>query len=189
MNTQDECSQNIGPTFDATTMCGHSRRAAGGKSTSSLVDSPVRTSAKRTSSRGAASTASEAGCGGRCSESSSISSRDGASSKIRISSGESGCRSCGGNCGSTATCPCPWESIRLHLEPAMRGDDASLLPTPTAIANQLSPSMRKHPACRRLQGLVGRTGGLPHPALWEWLMGFPIGHSDCGDSVTPSAPT
>ena len=58
------------------------------------------------------------------------------------------------------------------------------LPTPTATANQLSPSMRKWPGCRHLQDLIG-TGGTPHPGIWEWMMGFPTGWTDLDVSETP----
>ena len=49
--------------------------------------------------------------------------------------------------------------------------------TPTATANQLAPSMKKWPGCRRLQEIAG-TGGFPHPNLYEWMMGFPTGWTD-----------
>ena len=70
----------------------------------------------------------------------------------------------------------------------------SWLATPTATANQLSPSMRKHPGCRRwvptpvTNGLDGgaRARRNPHyvatkgldPQFPEYLMGWPIGWTD-----------
>jgi hypothetical protein len=75
----------------------------------------------------------------------------------------------------------------------------SWLATPTAKANQLSPSMRKHPGCRAwwptavaddtghrkkkyAQGgtpLSMQIGGQLNPNWVEWLMGWPIGWTDC----------
>lgn len=60
------------------------------------------------------------------------------------------------------------------LVPPTRGTVYGSLPTPTATANQLSPSMMKHSSCRRLRELVGPNGRLT-PRLWEWMMGFPEG--------------
>ena len=58
------------------------------------------------------------------------------------------------------------------------------LPTPTHTANQLAPSMQKHPSCRNLSRLFPN-GELC--LIYEWMMGFPIGYSDASDSETPSS--
>lgn len=34
----------------------------------------------------------------------------------------------------------------------------------------------------------GATGGSLNPTWVEWLMGFPLGWTDCEDSATPSSP-
>jgi hypothetical protein len=47
-----------------------------------------------------------------------------------------------------------------------------LWPTPTATANHNAPSMRKWPSYARQQD----AGGIS-PSRWEWMMGFPIGHT------------
>ena len=78
----------------------------------------------------------------------------------------------------------PFDSAPLTLAPPSKDDGSLSLPRPTAKANQLAPSMRKWPSCRNLQDLIGRTGGAPHPELWEWLMGFPAGWTDCELSAT-----
>lgn len=93
-------------------------------------------------------------------------------------------------------------------------DVSSLLPTLTAKANLLAPSMQKWPAHRRLLptltvtaygsnqgGEAGRTGavrpslntlagGTLHPQWCEWFMGFPDGWTELDDvpSVTPLSP-
>lgn len=64
------------------------------------------------------------------------------------------------------------QSPELRIE---EKGNSSWLPTPTATANQWAPSMRKHPSCRNLQGLVGKS-----PEVFEWLMGFPPGWTDIG---------
>lgn len=48
-------------------------------------------------------------------------------------------------------------------------DGGYLLPTPTATANHLSPSMLKWPAYRRMVEL----GVMDLPKFWEWMMGWP----------------
>jgi hypothetical protein len=40
----------------------------------------------------------------------------------------------------------------------------------------------------RQVGLVDQVGGSLNPAWVEWLMGFPLGWTDCEDSATPSSP-
>jgi hypothetical protein len=66
------------------------------------------------------------------------------------------------------------------------GDIASFgWPTPTAKANHDAPSMRKWPAYRRYQTSITRT----FPRLWEWMMGFPEGWTDCTNSEMPSLHT
>lgn len=59
------------------------------------------------------------------------------------------------------------------------GGASGLWPTPTAKANHNAPSMRKWPAYARLQ----KDGGA-FPSRWEWMMGFPIGHTACDLSGT-----
>ena len=83
----------------------------------------------------------------------------------------------------------------------------ALLPTATATANQLSPSMAKWPDCRRLQEFAGllptprardwkgpagharnsasvpdavgaKTSRCLNPRFVEWMMGFPSGHAE-----------
>jgi hypothetical protein len=48
----------------------------------------------------------------------------------------------------------------------------------------LAPSMKKWPGYARLQEELG-TGGSPDPEVWEWLMGLPIGWTDCDRPATP----
>ena len=62
------------------------------------------------------------------------------------------------------------------------GRDSSWLPTPTATANHLAPSMRKWPTYRTFQDWMNGKRSLP--ATWEWMMGFPIGWTDSADSAT-----
>lgn len=68
----------------------------------------------------------------------------------------------------------PWGLAPETLALPTPVPESLLLATPTATANQLAPSMRKWPSCRRLQDLFGM-GGLPPPRGYEWLMGFPEG--------------
>ena len=71
-----------------------------------------------------------------------------------------------------------------------------MLATPTAKANQLSPSMKKHPGCvawwptprkfmykdattdRGKHNLGEVVGGKLNPTWVEWLMGWPLGFTD-----------
>ena len=46
-----------------------------------------------------------------------------------------------------------------------------MIATPTATANQLAPSMKKHPGCREL---ATQGGGRLNPTWVEWLMGWPL---------------
>lgn len=95
-------------------------------------------------------------------------------SKTSPERGETGCPSCGATSGDWGMPACRFSCAPRILEPRMGVSESSLLPTPTATANQCAPSMRKHPACRRLQALTG-TGGRPHPEVFAWMMGFPQG--------------
>lgn len=94
----------------------------------------------------------------------------------------------GGECWARTTPEHPTSAI----------GSGSWLATPTAKANQLSPSMRKHPGCRAwwptpvaddtghrkkkyAQGgtpLSMEIGGQLNPNWVEWLMGWPIGWTD-----------
>jgi len=82
----------------------------------------------------------------------------------------------------------------------------SWLATPTATANQLFPSMMKHPGCRawiptptahnakedgypsehnrNTPTLAAQAGGKLNPTWVEWLMGWPLGWTDCAASAT-----
>jgi hypothetical protein len=61
-------------------------------------------------------------------------------------------------------------------------ESGSLLATPTAKANQLSPSMVKHPGCRNWMPTPAMEaippGGKLNPTWVEWLMGWPVGWTD-----------
>jgi hypothetical protein len=61
------------------------------------------------------------------------------------------------------------EHLIREIEPG------SLLPTPTAKGNTLSPSMQKWKAH---QLLADQAGGSLNPQWVEWLMGWPIGWTD-----------
>lgn len=54
------------------------------------------------------------------------------------------------------------------------GSDIGFLHTPTATANYAAPSMQKWPNCRAFVRVFGK----PLPSNQEWLMGWPIGHTD-----------
>jgi hypothetical protein len=75
--------------------------------------------------------------------------------------------------------------------------------TPTATANQMCPSMQKWPGCRAMWGtptahprthtprdvdhgaqLANQVGGSLNPPWVEWLMGWPLGWTDCARSAT-----
>jgi hypothetical protein len=53
---------------------------------------------------------------------------------------------------------------------------AGRLATPTATANQLSPSMAKWPSCAAWQAM--HPPGPLLPSFVEWMMGFPDGWTD-----------
>ena len=153
--------------------------------TSSAAGSRAKTSATHLEGGGRESLVTALGSIAKLCESLAPSDRDGSSSRTQTGPhGESGCPSCGASFTASGSPACRFECAPRVLVPHSK-DLASLsLPRPTAKANQLAPSMRKWPSCLHLQELVGRTGGSPHPELWEWLMGFPIGWSDSRHSVT-----
>ena len=129
----------------------------------------------------------ENGCGPSSLESYTKCNRVGHSSKTsaREEHGNVGCLSCGAICGTSDISACHFDCAPVSLVLPFAERESTWLPRPTATANQLCVSMRKHPSCKNLQDLVGRTGGGPHPELWEWLMGFPIGWTDLEPSETP----
>ncbi len=63
-----------------------------------------------------------------------------------------------------------------HAAEDMSAAGLSLWPTPTRTANHDAPSMRKWPSHRAVQDEAGGTS----PRLWEWMMGFPDGWTECG---------
>ena len=99
-----------------------------------------------------------------------------------------------------------WEEGGITTQFRLRNavHSPAMFATPTATANQLAPSMQKHPGCRewwptpRAQIRPGHIkysrgrfnleeeggasvpgGGKLNPPWVEWLMGWPIGWTDC----------
>lgn len=188
MTMQPKSLNSTGPTCPSSETCESSRQPVTSPSMSSAGGSHVRTSAKQMSLLVLDSMEAAADCGQSTCELFSPSDQRQSSLRTRTSSGESGCQWCGGNCPKSGTRVCRWASTPLYLGRSTAAKGRSSWPTPTATANQLSPSMRKHPACRRLQDAIGRTGGNPHPQLWEWLMGLPEQWTDLDAQATPSSP-
>lgn len=125
--------------------------------------------------------ASRPTCGPTCSPESTNSQRRSCSSRTS-SAGRSNVRPASYENADTArrssrTTPPTWV-------PRIDESDGGFLPTLTTRANQHSPSMRKWPAYERLNRLFG---GSPAPVeFWEWMFGYPIGHTDCERWATPS---
>lgn len=99
-----------------------------------------------------------------------------------------------------------WDQVACYQlpdkEPTISARGSGFVVTPTRTANQLAPSMMKHPGCRRMyptpnaggshwggtwQELGGAGNWLRdtteasakiHPEEWEWMMGWPIGWTD-----------
>lgn len=62
-----------------------------------------------------------------------------------------------------------------HAADDMSAAGLCLWPTPTRKANHDAPSMRKWPSHKAVQDEAGGTT----PRLWEWMMGFPPGWTEC----------
>ena len=174
-------------------------------------DSPAKTSVLQ--ARAPDLVAPDPVSGGKCTVSSTKRARSGASSKTSQPFAlEDWTRCCGcsmrsGSMRSGTVYPQP------PLALATGATGAGLWPTPTATANAGCPSMQKWAAHRRLfptpsatdwkgaskpgqrRGQLGGparqvvpAGGQMNPTWVEWLMGFPLGHTDCGPWATPSSP-
>lgn len=102
-------------------------------------------------------------------------------------SGVAGCPMCGPNSPNTGMPPCRWSCAPSHSERPTTDRAASLLPTPTAKANHCAPYMKRWPAYARLQELCG-TGGHPHPEVFDWMMGFPMGWTAVESPAMPLFP-
>jgi hypothetical protein len=173
-------------------------------------DSPAKTSVLQ--ARAPDLVAPDPVSGGKCTVSSTKRARSGASSKTSQPFAlEDWTRCCGcsmrsGSMRSGTVYPQP------PLALATGATGAGLWPTPTATANAGCPSMQKWAAHRRLfptpsatdwkgaskpgqrRGQLGDpamqvvpAGGQLNPTWVEWLMGFPLGHTDCGPWATPSS--
>ncbi len=100
--------------------------------------------------------------------------------------GGDGCPQCGATCIDSDIPACRFECEPLTWERRLLGAE-SLLPRPTAKANQLAPSMRKWRSCRNLQNVLG-TGGAPPVSVWGWMMGFPAGWLCTGTPLSRNRP-
>ncbi len=67
-----------------------------------------------------------------------------------------------------------WE-VATSVRPTKEIECGCLLPTPTTVGNEFSPSMRKWPCHAYFQEVYG---DLPKIALREWMMGWPIGWTE-----------
>lgn len=146
--------------------------------TSYAADSHARISAKQATDAAWGLTVQDPGCGANSGASSERSTRGSPSSKtLAVTLPQDGCPRCGVICTCLDVERAPSGWMRETLGLPTRVPESSLWPTPTATANQLCPSMLKHPGCARLQKLAG-TGGKPSPELFEWMMGFPEGWTE-----------
>ena len=176
------------------------------------ADSLVRTSQVR--ELGAGSPANDPDSGSSTGEFSKSSDPDSPSSRTSHPAKSSGSRKSKRTSRHSDTLPAPSRFLPPTLEPRTFVDASSLLPTLTAKANLLAPSMQKWAAHRRLLptltsssygtnqgGAAGRTGevrpslntlagGPLNPQWCEWFMGFPANWTDVEDerSETPSSP-
>lgn len=120
--------------------------------------------------------------GQKCSESSGSASRRWSSWKTspseRSESPQLICAASAFPAGSLASAPPSWV-------PRISARDGGYLPTMTTRRNQLSNSMQKWPAYRRLRALVGRSC---KAEFWEWMMGLPIEWTDCDALATEPIP-
>ena len=113
------------------------------------------------------------GCGMSSNESLNALSLSGFASKTS-QTGETGCPQCGSICGDSDKPHCLFSCVPVSSEHTTKGQECLFLPTPTAKANHLAPSMRKWPAYARLQDQFGNNSKIL-PDLFRVLMGFPNG--------------
>ena len=131
------------------------------------------------------------------------SARDSSSLKTSRAEKAYGCRTSDTSCICSATVPVPSRFLPPTSGHHTDGGESSLLPTLTATADSLAPSMAKSPAHRRLQqtlcvaghysnaggsksgprkltpyGEAAQAGGTLSPTWCEWFMGFPIGYTE-----------
>lgn len=156
--------------------------------TSFVAASPAKTSRARASD--AASAARSRRYGGTTPTSFGAFGLASSSSKMSRTGKITGCHTSDISCTCSAIERAPWGLPPGTLELPMVVPASSLLATPTETANQLAPSMVRQPSFRRMQELCG-TGGLPHPHVYEWLMGFVEDWTDIESepSETPLSPS
>lgn len=172
----------------STVMFGSCKKATSPESTPSTAVPLAKTSAQPATAEERASKGLNQGSGTICCD--SLRNAVPESFSLRtwtVPRGASGCPTCGETCGESGIPACQFECKPLTLERPTKVPE-SLLPRPTATANQLSPSMRKWRSCRHLQDLVGSIGGSPQPTLWEWMMGYRSGWTVVEPWAMPGSP-
>ena len=145
-------------------------------STSFTAAFPAKTSARQAMVAERGFGAQDLGYGERCIDSSKKYNRQTSSLKTWVD-GKRGCLQCGRPLIKSTTTRCRWKCPPLKSDFRLK-EREFLLPRPTATANQLCPSMKKWRSCANLQKLIGQSGGMPQPEVWEWLMGYRSKWSD-----------
>ncbi len=79
-----------------------------------------------------------------------------------------------------------FNSRLAHVVRLINAGECSLLPTPCASDAKRWPGSPDHPRLQRSRGLrlQEELGARPAPEIVEWMMGFPVGWTDCRRSET-----
>lgn len=80
--------------------------------------------------------------------------------------------------------------LLFRLVPSMprtNGNGSGLWPTPNARDHKDTGANVDYEKIKKKCRLAGAVGGPVNPVFSEWLMGYPVGWTDLGDSATPSS--